>query len=51
MVGKRDMTAPQWARRVKHLRRLIAELREKDPDIQIIEPPNFETPPALRRPH
>ena len=51
MVGKRDMTAPLWARKVKKARRLMRELLEIDPDIQIVEPPNFETAPTLRRPH
>lgn len=42
----RDMSAPNWARTVKRARKLAAELRALD--CQVIEPPNFETPPARR---
>lgn len=48
MPGTRDMTVPNWKRSVNKARRLIAELREIDQDIQVIEPPNFETPPSRR---
>jgi hypothetical protein len=42
----KDMSAPNWSRTVKRLRRLMAELREHD--VQTIEPPNFDTPPGKR---
>lgn len=40
------MSAPNWARTLARLRRNAQELREHD--CQVIEPPNFETPPAHR---
>jgi hypothetical protein len=42
------MTAANWARTVRMLRRMMARLREHD--VQVIEPPNFDVPPALRKP-
>jgi len=43
---KKDMTKQNWVRTVKRLRREMEKMREYD--IQCIEPPNFDTPPALR---
>jgi hypothetical protein len=43
------MTSANWARTVRMLRRLMARLREHD--VQVIEPPNFDTPPSMRGPH
>ena len=43
----RDMTRPNWKRTLKRLRRLAAELRTYD--MQVIEPPNMDTPPSERR--
>ncbi len=40
------MTAPNWARRVRALRRKAADLRADD--FQVIEPENLETPPSQR---
>jgi hypothetical protein len=40
------MTAANWARTLKRLRRLAEELRAHD--VQVIEPPNFELPPGRR---
>jgi hypothetical protein len=45
MITK-DMSAPNWARTLKRLRRMAQELR--DHDVQVIEPPNFELPPGRR---
>lgn len=42
----RDMTAPNWKRTLSRLRRNIQELREHD--CQVVEPPNFDTPPDRR---
>jgi hypothetical protein len=43
---KRDMTRPNWARTAARLRKMAAELRAHD--FQVIEPPNFDKPPAER---
>jgi hypothetical protein len=40
------MSAPNWKRTLKRLRRLAAELRRHD--VQVIEPPNFDLPPSKR---
>jgi uncharacterized coiled-coil protein SlyX len=45
-MAKGDLTWARWARTLKRLRRNAAELRQYD--VQVIEPPNFETPPPLR---
>jgi hypothetical protein len=45
-MSKRDMTKPNWKRTLTRLRRNMAELRALD--VQCIEPPNFDKPPAER---
>jgi hypothetical protein len=47
-MTKGDLTRARWARTLARLRRNMAELREYD--VQVIEPPNMDTPPALRTP-
>jgi hypothetical protein len=42
----KDMSAPNWARTLARLRRLAEELRRND--FEVIEPPNFDTPPDKR---
>jgi len=42
----RDMSAPNWARTVKRLQRYAQQLRQHD--VQVIFPPDFETPPEKR---
>jgi hypothetical protein len=45
-VTKRDMTKPNWKRTAASLRKMAAKLRAND--FQVIEPPNFDKPPAER---
>lgn len=40
------MTAPNWGRTVRRLRKAIAELRSYDCEVR--EPDNFDTPPLRR---
>jgi len=42
----RDMTKPNWTRTAAKLRKMATELRAND--FQVIEPPNFDKPPAER---
>lgn len=46
MTGKRDMTEPNWKRRVNVCRRFARFLIEHD--FQVIEPTNFDVPPSKR---
>jgi hypothetical protein len=42
----KDMTAPNWARKVAQLRRHMDELRAHG--VRVIEPPDFDVPPSRR---
>jgi len=42
----KDMTSPNWTRTYKRIQRNIAEIRELG--CQVIEPPDFDKPPAQR---
>jgi len=42
----KDMSAPNWSRTLRRLRRLAEELRRHD--FQVIEPPDVELPPSKR---
>lgn len=44
----RDMTAPNWARTVKRLRRYGEEMKKEG--VIVFFPPDFDTPPAHRKP-
>lgn len=46
LAVSKDMTAPNWARTVRRLRKMIEELRSYDCEVR--EPDSFETPPSRR---
>lgn len=49
MSGSRDMTAPNWARTVKRLRRWAEDFKRHG--CEIVWPDDFEIPPERRIAH